>query len=195
MPGLHITLGIFHRLFVLLEADCHMLDVKLAESGSQDDTLHSYKLYSAALHNVNNLEEEKRRDTEEALAAEQLSTFLAVRGADLRQVEFCRQAAAELRRNIATLVSDHSQQTIKPNIYVNLKYRTKYKKNELKFRKGSLQKKDPLLRLWTMLSPLLMLNGKPTIAAHSWATMSIVASRYIYLRMDAQWRSQGVLCT
>lgn len=114
MPGLHITLGIFHRLFVLLEADCHLLDMKLAASGRQDDALHSFKLYSAALDSVHKLEEERHRDMEEAQAAEQLSTFLAVRGADLQQVEFCRKAAADLRRNVATLVSDHSQQTIEP---------------------------------------------------------------------------------
>ena len=107
MPGLHITLGIFYRLFVLLEAACHLLDVKLAESGRQDDTLHSFKLFSTAMDNITKLEEERQRDTEEATAAEQLSTFLAVRGADASQIEFCRQAAAELRRNLATLVSNH----------------------------------------------------------------------------------------
>ena len=111
MPGLHITLGIFFRLFTLLEADCHLLDVKLAERGNQDDTLHSFKLYSAAIQNVTKLEEEKQRDVEEASAAEQLSTFLALRGADVQQVEFCQRAAVELRRNIATLVSDPSLQT------------------------------------------------------------------------------------
>ena len=53
------------------------------------------------------LEEERAREEEEASAEEQLSSFLAVWGADVQQVEFCRQAAAELQRIIATLVSDH----------------------------------------------------------------------------------------
>ena len=116
MPGLHITLGIFDRLFDLLEEACHLLDVKLAESGRQEDTLHSFKLYSTALQNISELEEERQREDEEASAAEQLSTFLAVRGADIQQVEFCRQAAAELQRKVATLVSDHIPQTVKNNI-------------------------------------------------------------------------------
>ena len=80
MPGLHITLAIFYRLFVLLEEACHLLDVKLAESGRQDDTLHSFKLYSAAVQTISELEKERAREEEEASAAEQLSTFLAVRG-------------------------------------------------------------------------------------------------------------------
>ena len=63
--------------------------------------LHSFKLYSAAVHTISELEEEKLREEEEASAAEQLSTFLAVRGAAIQQVEFCRQAAAEPRRKIA----------------------------------------------------------------------------------------------
>jgi hypothetical protein len=35
LPGLHISLGIFHRLFSLLEDACHRLDVKAAESADQ----------------------------------------------------------------------------------------------------------------------------------------------------------------
>ena len=31
MPGLHITLVISYQLFVLLEANWHLLDIKLAE--------------------------------------------------------------------------------------------------------------------------------------------------------------------
>ncbi len=31
-PGLHITLGIFYRLFQLMEDDCHELDVEEEDS-------------------------------------------------------------------------------------------------------------------------------------------------------------------
>ena len=75
------------------------MDVKLAESGKQEDTLHSFRLYSTALQNLYELEAEKHREGEEALAAEQLSTFLAVRGADAWQVEFCQQAAAVMMQS------------------------------------------------------------------------------------------------
>lgn len=30
-PGLHLTLGIFYRLWTLLEAECHQLDLELAQ--------------------------------------------------------------------------------------------------------------------------------------------------------------------
>ena len=48
MPGLHVTLGIFDRLFELLEEACYQLDVELAKRDTQPDTLHSFKLYSTA---------------------------------------------------------------------------------------------------------------------------------------------------
>ena len=65
MPGLHISLGIFYRLFTLLETSCHQLDLELAQHASQD-TLHSYKLYSAAIHNLMRLEETLNTEHEEA---------------------------------------------------------------------------------------------------------------------------------
>lgn len=36
-PGLHITLGIFHRLFTLLEDACHELDLKIVMKDGLDD--------------------------------------------------------------------------------------------------------------------------------------------------------------
>ena len=69
MPGLHISLGIFYRLFTLLETSCHQWDLDLAQHASQPGTQHSYKL-----------KQELSAETEEASAADQLATFLAVRG-------------------------------------------------------------------------------------------------------------------
>ena len=80
MPGLHISLGIFYRLFTLLETSCHQWDLELAQHASQPDTLHSYKLYSSALHNLVKLRQDLSAETEEANAADQLASFLAVRG-------------------------------------------------------------------------------------------------------------------
>ena len=104
MPGLHISLGIFFRLFELLEGCCKKLDLALAQHSSQPDTLHSFRLYSAALQKVAELETEIRNETEEAEAAEQLSTYLALKGYPQQHVEYCRDAAAKLRRKLAQLV-------------------------------------------------------------------------------------------
>lgn len=49
-PGLHITLGIFLRLFVLLEEDCHTLDLSMSVQGA--DTGPSYDKYASALHDI-----------------------------------------------------------------------------------------------------------------------------------------------
>ena len=44
MPGLHLSLGIFNRLFSLLEADCQQLDLQLAarETGISGASLQEY---------------------------------------------------------------------------------------------------------------------------------------------------------
>ena len=80
MPGLHISLGIFFRLFELLEDSCKKLDLALAQHSSHPDSLHSFRLCSAAVHKVAELEGEIYNVTEEAQAAEQLSTCLALKG-------------------------------------------------------------------------------------------------------------------
>ena len=118
MPGLHISLGIFYRLFELLEDRCKQLDLALAQDSSQPDSLHSFRLYSAALHKVAKLEEELRNDTEEAEAAEQLSTFLALKEYPQSQVNYCRDAATKLRQHIANLVCDlfNSKENITQNL-------------------------------------------------------------------------------
>ena len=54
-PGLHITLGIFFRLFSLLEDECHELDLAHMLHGAQAGS--SYEQYLVSL--------QKKRDTEE----------------------------------------------------------------------------------------------------------------------------------
>lgn len=105
MPGLHISLGVFYRLFSLLESSCHRLDLELAQHASQPDTLHSFQRYSAAIHNLQRLTEAHTTAVEEADAAEQLASYLTIRGMPQQQVEYCPQAAAALRNNIEQLVS------------------------------------------------------------------------------------------
>ena len=74
MPGLHISLIIFYRLFTLLETSCDQWDLELAQHASQPDTL------AGALHNLVKLRQDLSAETEEANAADQLASFLAVRG-------------------------------------------------------------------------------------------------------------------
>ena len=107
MPGLHISLGIFYRLFTLLESSCNEWDLELAQYASQPDTLHSYKLYSSAVHNLVKLKQELSANakSEEANAADQLATFLAIRVMPQAQIDFSRQAASSMWKKIEDLVS------------------------------------------------------------------------------------------
>lgn len=105
MPGLHISLGVFYQLFTLLESSCHRLDLELAQHASQPDTLHSFQRYSAAIHNLQRLNEARNTATEEADAAEQLASYLTIRGMAQQQIDYCRQAAAALRKNVDQIVS------------------------------------------------------------------------------------------
>ena len=59
-PGLHITLGIFYRLWCLLEAGCHELDLELAKRTSATPTdRDSFKQYSSLLKQLAPLSEKK----------------------------------------------------------------------------------------------------------------------------------------
>jgi len=56
-PGLHITLGIFLRLFLLLENECHKLDLANHIQGS--DSGPSYEKYSAILQQQTHRKDEQ----------------------------------------------------------------------------------------------------------------------------------------
>ena len=105
LTGLYARIA--HILWCILPplCTCHQLDLKLAATSKQEYTLHSFSTYSTALFKVTKLEE-NTHCFEEATAAEQSSTFLTVRGMDSSQVEYCRQATAEFRRKIETLVGN-----------------------------------------------------------------------------------------
>ncbi len=54
-PGLHMTLGIFYRLFSLFENECHQLDLKVREEDSADEGGASYGHHLQALQKSNEL--------------------------------------------------------------------------------------------------------------------------------------------
>lgn len=60
-PGLHITLGIFYRLFSLLESECHLLDLKITEEDSTDEGGASYANHLRALQKFKNLKDQLDR--------------------------------------------------------------------------------------------------------------------------------------
>ena len=56
-PGLHLTLGIFLRLYVLLEDACHHLDLTAELTGSAGGR--SFERYSAAIRQQRGLRDEE----------------------------------------------------------------------------------------------------------------------------------------
>ncbi len=79
LPGLHISLGIFLRLFTLLEDACHKLDFKLAQETSPSQRAQtSFAAYSQALRETRELQEERQRLDEEATTLEQVVSYLTL---------------------------------------------------------------------------------------------------------------------
>lgn len=71
-PGLHITLGIFLRLFVLLENDCHRLDLAEHIEGSSSGP--SYEKYAAVLQQQTELKDEGHSLRDDLRLLEQMLT-------------------------------------------------------------------------------------------------------------------------
>ena len=59
-PGLHITLGIFYRLWSLLEGECHQLDLELAtRTAPQSMDRTSFNEYSSTIKELSQQKEKK----------------------------------------------------------------------------------------------------------------------------------------
>ncbi len=79
LPGLHISLGIFYRLFSLLEDACHQLDFKLAQNTSPSPASQtSFNEYSLALHQTRELQDEREKLDEAAATLEQVASYLTL---------------------------------------------------------------------------------------------------------------------
>ena len=68
-------LGIFYRLFTLLDDACHQLDLSASLQGSECGP--SYQRYSAPLGKLTNFKDELSRLENELTVLEQIVTFLA----------------------------------------------------------------------------------------------------------------------
>ena len=76
IPGLHLSLGIYNRLYNLLENSCQEFDLQLAASSESDIGGGSYQRYSRALKRLTYLEEELQKLDEKAEMFAELMTHL-----------------------------------------------------------------------------------------------------------------------
>ena len=78
LPGLHITLGVFQKIFQLFEQECHKLDLQLAMQGAQGVTSTEFAEYSSALQDLFKSREQLDAAKDEAIMMEQCATYSAV---------------------------------------------------------------------------------------------------------------------
>ena len=64
LPGIHITLGVFYRLWSLLEKACHQLDLELAKrTAPLSVDRQSFSEYAVIVRDLASLKEEKNELT------------------------------------------------------------------------------------------------------------------------------------
>ena len=84
LPGLYITLGIFFRLFSLLEDECHCLDLEVAKRNIvQLDDRPSFATYASNLHR--RTQEDKGQLNNQLNTINQVITYLALNLPDPQQ--------------------------------------------------------------------------------------------------------------
>ncbi len=83
LPGLHITLRVFHRLFTLFEDECHQLDLQLAElTNPQAGDRSAYCSHSKTVHEERKLLDARDLLEDEIKWLEQTTSYLTLNSAN-----------------------------------------------------------------------------------------------------------------
>ena len=108
IPGLHISLGIFNRLYSLLENASHELDLLQAEKDTGDSHAGtSFGRYSAALRELDELQALHQVTEQVCRNGDQLLLHLTLSLPDAEtnpQLQNCREWVVVQRRKAETLV-------------------------------------------------------------------------------------------
>lgn len=107
IPGLHISLGIFDRLWDLLENACTELDLTLAKDreGMEGNT---YECYCQALREAERLKEKLKVEQQHSRVLSELITYLALHLPNPATDPSLRKAikeASDLKKTITTTVN------------------------------------------------------------------------------------------
>ena len=107
MPGLHLSLGIFNRLFSLLEADCQQLDLQLAarETGIGGA---SFQEYAQLLSQFTRLQQEHSEERDKRNFHSQLLSYLLVSVPSPQQSTTVQNVQAEVeqcQRRLSAMVN------------------------------------------------------------------------------------------
>ncbi|KAL5500642.1 hypothetical protein EMCRGX_G012236 [Ephydatia muelleri] len=78
LPGLHITQGIFTKIYELLEDACHSLDLQLALVNHEGSSSASFAHYSNELKKLQSAQAKQKQAQSALSAAEELVTYVAI---------------------------------------------------------------------------------------------------------------------
>ncbi|KAL5502872.1 hypothetical protein EMCRGX_G009717 [Ephydatia muelleri] len=113
-PGLHITLGIFTKLFHLLEAACHQLDLELALHITDfTGPSSSFSKYSQELQNLSFLQAELEKAQQSHEELQNMATYMALVNGEKSPlaVKLVKQSAAKMK-SVKALQLDSALQLI-----------------------------------------------------------------------------------
>ena len=83
LPGLHISLGIFLKLWQLMERECHKLDLQLAqETRGVDGDRARFLNHSSLIHEISELEDRKVQEEQYARTLDSACTSIALQLGD-----------------------------------------------------------------------------------------------------------------
>ena len=108
LPALHITLGVFFRLFELLEEACHHLDLQMANMQQTTTFRAPFEKYSTTLKALNDIKAKIQHLEGKAKTVDQLASYLSLTLTKPEQdarVQLAFQEAAKYRQRIRELVS------------------------------------------------------------------------------------------
>ncbi len=99
-----MSLGIFYRLFTLLEGECQRLDLEMAARKSGEGIGGaSFQRHIAALKKLSALREEQEVEQQQASLVTQMATYLSLTVPGAQQhpsVQRLRQEASAAKRNL-----------------------------------------------------------------------------------------------
>lgn len=105
IPGLHISLGIFNRLWVLLEDACSELDLLLAQYSSGSSSGSTFEQYSSALKEEQQLKSALQLEVNKATMLEQLVTYITIHTPSAStDMTTLRHEASKARMSVAGMV-------------------------------------------------------------------------------------------
>ena len=107
LPGLHISLGVYDRLWALLEGACTGLDLLLAEHTQEGGVGSTYSRFVAALRKRDQLKSSRETEEQRATTMEQLAAFFSLHiptEVHRQQLELLRKEATKVRQHLSDLV-------------------------------------------------------------------------------------------